>query len=69
LLDYEVVGKLILKRGTHYDKLLMGTWLAVTPTGEGKPCHRRGAGTAAGLARLPNPANRQRIGRVWGLPV
>jgi hypothetical protein len=25
LLDYEVVGKLILKRGTHYDKLLMGT--------------------------------------------
>jgi len=31
LLDYEVVGKLILKRGTHYDKLPTGTWLAVTP--------------------------------------
>jgi len=34
LLDYEVVGKLILYRVTYYDKLPMGTWLAVTRRGE-----------------------------------
>jgi len=33
LLDYEVVGKSILYRVTYYDKLPMGTWLAVTPFG------------------------------------
>jgi len=31
LLDYEVVGKSILYRVLYYDKLPMGTWLAVTP--------------------------------------